>query len=52
MRAFILCGKKKVDQWSALSISHQMIPQQIKKIQMSSERLRQHSIGLTIYFPI
>lgn len=31
MRAFILCGKKKVDQWSALSISHQMIPQQITK---------------------
>jgi hypothetical protein len=42
MRAFILC-EKEVDQWSALSISHKMIPQQIKKIQMSSERLRQQS---------
>lgn len=41
--------KKEVDQWSALSISHKMIPQQIKKIQMSSERLRQQSGWLFIF---
>jgi hypothetical protein len=27
----LFCVKKEVDQWSALSISHKMIPQQIKK---------------------